>query len=285
MGEAPQLTRTLASDFMEVSTGENDVYFISWFPLLYSPEQFVPWLSALAIVMTLLLVVLELSQGIPLFPTLQSSSHISVQPIDCRINGNWCGEGNFFLHSHWEMKETLSFIYNPWYSLCVIGLTLLVAWALLRILEEEVDLTNMQVGGLVPWTLLTGLISMILPGVSYLFQWPVLFALAGALISSGSMAGPDPGGHHSPAFFRSSLHHGSNMPGFWPLLGRWHSSNGRLLRVLKARDARIADLRVLAEQIQRESVTIEANASEEGHLYGSVGAPEIATALRQEPAG
>src|SRR5947209_1393422 len=51
-------------------------------------------------------------------------------------------------------------------------------------------------------------------------------------------------------------------------------------RVQQAREARIADLRVLAEQIQRETVTIEANASEEGHLYGSVGATEIATALR-----
>src|ERR1700675_4346476 len=46
-------------------------------------------------------------------------------------------------------------------------------------------------------------------------------------------------------------------------------------RVQQAREARIADLRVLAEQIQRVTVTIEANANEEGHLYGSVGAPEI----------
>src|SRR5712691_4737645 len=51
-------------------------------------------------------------------------------------------------------------------------------------------------------------------------------------------------------------------------------------RVQQAREARIADLRVLAEQIQRVTVTIEANANEEGHLYGSVGAPEIANALR-----
>jgi large subunit ribosomal protein L9 len=51
-------------------------------------------------------------------------------------------------------------------------------------------------------------------------------------------------------------------------------------RVLQAREARIADLKVLAEQIQRVTVTIEANANEEGHLYGSVGAPEIARALK-----
>ena len=61
--------------------------------------------------------------------------------------------------------------------------------------------------------------------------------------------------------------------------------NRRLLerykqRVQQAREARIADLKVLAEQIARTTVTIEANANEEGHLYGSVGPQEVATALK-----
>ena len=51
-------------------------------------------------------------------------------------------------------------------------------------------------------------------------------------------------------------------------------------RVVQAREARIADLKVLAEQIQRTTITIEANANEEGHLYGSVGPAEVATALK-----
>jgi len=51
-------------------------------------------------------------------------------------------------------------------------------------------------------------------------------------------------------------------------------------RVQKAREAKIADLKVLAEQIQRSNVTIEANANEEGHLYGSVGPDEISKALK-----
>ena len=52
------------------------------------------------------------------------------------------------------------------------------------------------------------------------------------------------------------------------------------IRVLQAREARVADLRVLAEQIQRVTVTIEANANEEGHLYGSVDAPQISKSLK-----
>jgi large subunit ribosomal protein L9 len=53
------------------------------------------------------------------------------------------------------------------------------------------------------------------------------------------------------------------------------------VRVQKAREARIADLKVLADQITRTArVTIEANATEEGHLYGSVGTHEISRALK-----
>ena len=44
--------------------------------------------------------------------------------------------------------------------------------------------------------------------------------------------------------------------------------------------ARLKDLRELSKLIAKQSVTIEANANEEGHLYGSVGAPEIVDSLK-----
>ncbi len=44
---------------------------------------------------------------------------------------------------------------------------------------------------------------------------------------------------------------------------------------------RLKDLRLLAENIGKQSVTIEANANEEGHLYGSVTAPDIVASLKQ----
>ena len=53
------------------------------------------------------------------------------------------------------------------------------------------------------------------------------------------------------------------------------------VRVEQAREARKSDLKALAEQIARtQSVTIEANATEDGHLYGSVGPQEISKAMR-----
>ena len=44
--------------------------------------------------------------------------------------------------------------------------------------------------------------------------------------------------------------------------------------------ARQAELRKLAVEIGKQSIPIEANATEDGHLYGSVGAPEIVAALK-----
>jgi large subunit ribosomal protein L9 len=51
-------------------------------------------------------------------------------------------------------------------------------------------------------------------------------------------------------------------------------------RLNEIEKARLASLRQLAEAIAKQSVTIEANANEEGHLYGSVNANEIAAALK-----
>ncbi len=66
------------------------------------------------------------------------------------------------------------------------------------------------------------------------------------------------------------------------------------IKVLKAKEARVADLKVLAEQLTRlPAITIEANAHEsqverdgvvETHLllYGSIGAPDISKALKSK---
>jgi large subunit ribosomal protein L9 len=52
-------------------------------------------------------------------------------------------------------------------------------------------------------------------------------------------------------------------------------------RVNQAREAKLADLKVVAEQIARvPQLTIEANANEEGHLYGSVTEADISKTLK-----
>ena len=52
-------------------------------------------------------------------------------------------------------------------------------------------------------------------------------------------------------------------------------------KLLEIQKSRLAGLRKLAEELKQLSVTIEANANDEGHLYGSVGAAEIVAALRR----
>lgn len=56
----------------------------------------------------------------------------------------------------------------------------------------------------------------------------------------------------------------------------------RRQRLRELEEARRADLLNLAAQIAQRSLTIEANANEEGHLYGSVNADQIAAALKTE---
>ena len=52
-------------------------------------------------------------------------------------------------------------------------------------------------------------------------------------------------------------------------------------RLQSIEEQRLAGLRKLAANLSEQSLTIEANANEEGHLYGSVGATEIISALKR----
>jgi len=55
------------------------------------------------------------------------------------------------------------------------------------------------------------------------------------------------------------------------------------IRVKQVREARVADLKAMAEQIQKMAgITIEVNATADGHLYGSVGPAEVAKGLRSK---
>ena len=51
-------------------------------------------------------------------------------------------------------------------------------------------------------------------------------------------------------------------------------------KLLEIEKSRLASLRTLADNIAKQSITIEANANDEGHLYGSVGPSDIAGALK-----
>ncbi len=52
-------------------------------------------------------------------------------------------------------------------------------------------------------------------------------------------------------------------------------------QLLKIEKARLAHLQGLADALGKQSITIEARANEEGHLYGSVGASDIVAELKK----
>ena len=53
------------------------------------------------------------------------------------------------------------------------------------------------------------------------------------------------------------------------------------IRLLELEKNRLKKLHTLATEIAKQSVTIEANANDDGHLYGSVGAVEIIAAMKE----
>jgi len=52
-------------------------------------------------------------------------------------------------------------------------------------------------------------------------------------------------------------------------------------KLVEIQKQRLAGLQTLSNALSKQSITIEANANDEGHLYGSVGAEEIVAVLKQ----
>ncbi len=52
-------------------------------------------------------------------------------------------------------------------------------------------------------------------------------------------------------------------------------------KLVEIQKTRVAGLRSQAAELGKQSITIEANANDEGHLYGSVGAAEIVDGLKR----
>jgi large subunit ribosomal protein L9 len=53
------------------------------------------------------------------------------------------------------------------------------------------------------------------------------------------------------------------------------------VRLLDIEKDRLSSLRASADAIEKQSITIEANANSDGHLYGSVGPVEICDAMKE----
>ncbi len=68
----------------------------------------------------------------------------------------------------------------------------------------------------------------------------------------------------------------------WPTEDNLKAIESEKVAAAQRRAAEMRRFNEIAEKLVGESVTIEANANEEGTLYGSVGKPEIVAALREK---
>ena len=69
--------------------------------------------------------------------------------------------------------------HSPFYMLSFAALTLAVAWGFYGWLHTKVSMPNLTIGAWIWQLFLVGLTSVVLPGGSYLFTWPLLFSLLG----------------------------------------------------------------------------------------------------------
>lgn len=74
-------------------------------------------------------------------------------------------------------------IWSGWYAAGIALLTLSAAIAISAAAFRWTSLRGMHIAALIVWALLALALSLLLPGVAYLFTWPLLFAAGAALLA------------------------------------------------------------------------------------------------------
>jgi hypothetical protein len=86
------------------------------------------------------------------------------------------------LHPQYK-SHLIGDVYNSnWYYLCFAFLALASATFSAAVTRHRLGMKDLAFGALIWWWLLLVLTSVLLPGASYLFAWPMLFAVAGNAI-------------------------------------------------------------------------------------------------------
>ncbi len=80
--------------------------------------------------------------------------------------------------------------HTAWYILAASAVGLAGGVAFYTLVSKKLGVTNLMMGAFLGWLSVTILISLYFPGGTYLFLWPLLFSLAGAIIvfARGSIA-------------------------------------------------------------------------------------------------
>lgn len=186
------LVRHFAQGDLGPGQGRDAVYFnLPGLPLLHYPVALVPWLSLLGIALTLGLLVRTFRQK-------EMALAAWGRAIGCVLLGVLAAAGVGALlravvagiHPVWGVREVLlhfstghyALHYNPYYLLVLVAAPFLVLWLAPRLIRSETTRSAMPMAILGVWGLLAPGVSWLLPGGSYLFQWPWLLALGAAFL-------------------------------------------------------------------------------------------------------
>jgi len=100
--------------------------------------------------------------------------------VTLTVAGAWIASSLMFAVHRTTIERGLMY-HSGWYvvSCCVFGLA--VGAAFQSILASRIGSANLMAGVFLGWMCVTILVSVFLPGGSYLFLWPELFALVGSI--------------------------------------------------------------------------------------------------------
>jgi len=104
-----------------------------------------------------------------------SASLLNVIAIPGLATGLWMGI--FQLHGTYQSMFTFERVYNaPLYYCAFIALAVAIAAAIHILFKRKAEANDLTFGTLLLWWILAVVVSILMPGFSYLFTWPLLFS-------------------------------------------------------------------------------------------------------------
>lgn len=149
---------------------------------IHYSAAFVPWLSLAGLLLTALVLVRGFRSGeLAWRPCLRAAGALLLALLGGSTLAAVAAGMTSLLHRAWGVREGFGYAYNPWYALVAVAAAGLTAGLLARFVRRPDTRMALHAMALLGWALLSAVVSMALPGGSYLFQLPLLLSLLGIL--------------------------------------------------------------------------------------------------------
>ncbi len=149
---------------------------------IHYSAAFVPWLSLAGLLLAALVLVRGFRSGAVAWrPCLRACGALLLALLGASVLAAAAAGVTSLLHRAWGVREGFSYAYNPWYPLLAVATAGLTVGLLARFVRRPETRAALHPVALLGWALLAAVVSLALPGGSYLFQLPLLLTLLGVL--------------------------------------------------------------------------------------------------------